>query len=193
VSTLRFVCIGCRFKRTTDGVISLLSRGHFLCSRSASWVAGAVGLPAGACPAFSGQRRVPDARQAEARSRHRSMKAPGDAAAFMFEHAAVVTSTMAVIIDRQTAPIVSAVIREHDPAAPTRSSCPVAPAVVSKEPDRDSHGEANSESHHQAGRGRHHIAKVGGKGRPPEAPGIVIGNLTRAGLTGTIMIAPLST
>ena len=99
----------------------------------------------------------------------------------MFEHAAVVTSKVAVIVDRHAVRIVSAVIIKHEPAVPVRSPRAVTPAVVSKEPNRDSHGEANSESQHQTTRGRQHIiARVGDKGRPPDSPRIVIGNVNES-------------
>jgi hypothetical protein len=93
-------------------------------------------------------------RMTEARSRNRRMKTSRDATTFVLEHAAVISAKIAVIVNRHAVRIVSAVIVKHTAAVPICPPRAVTPTVVSKEPNRNSHGEADSESKHQAARGR---------------------------------------
>src|SRR5580658_6273065 len=96
-------------------------------------------------------------RMTEACSRNRRMKASRHATTFMLEHAAVVSAKIAVIVYRHAVRIVSAVIVKNTAAVPIRPPRAVTPTAVSKEPNRNSYREPDSESEHHAARRRQHI------------------------------------
>jgi hypothetical protein len=87
------------------------------------------------------------------------------------------STKIAVVEDRRAVRNVSVVIKKHGPAVPRRRPRAETPAEVSKDPNRDSWVEGKSNSPHDAGwRGQHNKARVGDEQRPPDSPGIVIGN-----------------
>ncbi len=105
------------------------------------------------------------------------MKATRDAPTAMFKRAPVVTAKTAVIDDCHAARNVRAATKKYAPAVPARPPRAETPAEATKDPNRNSHGEGKSDSHHDAGRRRHHNkARVGDKQPAPDPPRIVIGN-----------------
>ena len=105
------------------------------------------------------------------------MKASGDAAATMFEHASVVTAKITVIDDRHAVRNVGAVIEEHGASAPRRRPRAETPPEAGIDTNRNSRIEGKAGSPHDTGRrGQHNKARVGDKQRPPDVPGVVIRN-----------------
>ena len=106
------------------------------------------------------------------------MKASWDAATTMFERAPIVTAKMPMIVDRHAVRNVCVATKKHGPAPPGRRPRAETPAETRIDPNRDSRGEAKSDSPHDAGRRRqHNKARIGDKQPPPDAPRIVIGNV----------------
>src|SRR5580704_2429318 len=165
--------------RTSGGLGRCVARGFRSGGRPGFRMRNSLGT---SCRSHGGSAHgTPDAstnfRASEVGSRHRRSKPSRNAVSLTFEYAAIVCAKIAVIVNRHAARIVSVVVIDHDPAVPVRSPRAETPAVTGKEPDRDAHGEADSEPDYQSARGRHQIKpRVGGKGWPPNSPRIVIGN-----------------
>jgi hypothetical protein len=105
------------------------------------------------------------------------MEASGDAMASVFERVAVVLSKMAVIHDRTTVGNIISATEGHAAAHEVRAPRVEAPAEAAKDPQTDSHAEANSDADHHADRDRcDEEARVGDHQRPVDHPRIVIRN-----------------
>jgi hypothetical protein len=110
-----------------------------------------------------------------------AMKASWDAATTMIERAPVVTAKIPMIVDRHAVRNVSVAAKHHGPAVPRRRPRAETPAEARIGPNRDSRGEANSGSPHDAGRRRQlNKARIGDKQSSPDAPRIVIGNVNHS-------------
>jgi hypothetical protein len=106
------------------------------------------------------------------------MKAPWNAAATVLKHTAVVAPEITMVVNRHAPREVGAVIEKDGPASPARRPRTETPPPAAKHSDRDSGSESKSYSQHDAGRRRQqNVAGIGAKHRPPDGPGIVVGNV----------------
>jgi len=120
-------------------------------------------------------------RKAFARSRR--VESTGNAMPGMLEHAAIVSTVMPVIEDCPAMRIVCTVVVQYDPPMPARRPRAPAPAVMRKQPDRNSDREPDPKPQHQAARRRQYVeTRISDEQRSPDRPRIVIRKVNQAGI-----------
>jgi hypothetical protein len=149
-------------ERRTAGRRGMISEGT-----ACTWFATTSIHPTSGCPSGSGMSG--------------GMKASGDAAAAMFEHASVMTSEITMIADRQAVRNIGTVIEKYGAAVPGRSPRAETPAEAGVDANWNSRIEGKPDSPYDTGwRRQYDEARVGYEQRAPNAPGVVIGNVNQS-------------